>query len=445
MFFARAHAARSITVLTVILFAILLAHGCSDEITPPVDDVPTHISGNLVHCTECKDNIYGLGTGSPVTPDCVTWDWDGSDTLRIVHVNAALNCCPGTIAGIIRPVYDSPGDESRFVGLEITEVEGDDAPMCHCLCLYDLSYEISGIEGGTLRIRFLEKYIADGAEPLEVTVDLGAEPSGSHCIQRYTYPWGTEQPGEDPVGTIDGYSGCNDVTGTSNFPGPFSADSSCVVVYTMPAAGSMLIFHINTAYNCCIEALDADFEFNEGLVTITGHEYPPGGLCDCVCLYDVTYSIGNLHHEIYTIRFVEPYLPPDQERLEITVDMSQEGCWTNCVVRKGYPWGEESEETADRNRLDLLFYRIIEYIGTPYCDMGECRYIGYGSKPCGGPWGYLIYSTDTVNEDFLRVLVDTHAAYENYMNFKYGYSSDCSVPDLPVLECRNGICVEARR
>ena len=57
----------------------------------------------------------------------------------------------------------------------------------------------------------------------------------------------------------------------------------------------------------------------------------------------------------------------------------------------------------------------------------------------------MIYSTGTVNEDFLQILVDVHAAFENYMNFKYGYSSDCSVPTPPVVECRDGICREARK
>jgi hypothetical protein len=317
--------------------------------------------------------------------------------------------------------------------------------MCRCLCLYDLSYEISGIEGGTLWIRFIEKYVTGDAEPLEVTIDLDAEPQGSICLFRNTYPWGTEQPGDDPVGTIDDYSGCKDLTGTADFPGPFSADSSCVVVYTDPAESAMHIFHINTAYNCCVEALDAEFEFSEGLITISGMEHPPGGLCDCICLYDVTYSIRNLDPGIYTIRFAEPYLSPGQEQLEITVDLSVAGSCSRCVYREDDPWGEKSGEELDRMRLDKLFEKIVEYIGTPYCGIGSCRYIGYGAKPCGGPWGYLIYSTDTVDEEFLRLLVAAHAAFENYMNFKYGYSSDCSVPNIPVLECRDGVCREARR
>ncbi len=448
MFPVRNQAVRLISLSIIILSSSLLAHSCSDEITPPGDppgdDVPAHISWMLVHATECKEDIYGLGFAAPAVLDCISWDWDGSDTLSVVHINAGLNCCPGTIVGHVHPVYyciDGRKDEPQLAGFEITETEGDDAIMCHCLCLYDLTYEITGITGGVLTIRFIEPYIGEGAEKLAVTIDLDAEPTGTHCVQRETYPWGSGHSGETPVGTIDDYSGCKELTGTSDFPLLFSVDSSCVVVYTMPADNTLRIFHINTAYNCCVDALDAEFEFGEGLITITGKEYPPGGLCDCICLYDVTYSIHNLEPGICTIRFVEPYLPAGQEQLEITVDLTQEGSWTHCVPREGYPWGGYTSEEDDQARLKEMFDEIVEYIGTPYCS-GEvdCRYIGVGSKPCGGPWMYLVYSASTVDIDHLESLVSAHDAFEDYLNMKYGYVSTCDVPIPPVLECHEGIC-----
>ncbi len=434
----------------MILSASLLAYSCSDDITPPGDDVPTHVSGMLVQTTGCKENIYGLGDlAAPAVFDCITWDWDGSDTLSVVHTNAGLNCCPGTIVGHVHAIYyeatvEGP-HEAHLAGFEITETEGDDAIMCHCLCLYDLTYAITGIEGGVLWIRFIEPYLPEGAEPLYITIDLDAEPTGTHCVQRDTYPWGLGYSGEEPAGTIDDYSGCKELTGTSEFPLPFSVDSSCVVVYTMPADNTLRIFHINTAYNCCVDALDGEFEFSEGLITITGKEYPPGGLCDCICLYDVTYSIHNLDPGVYTIRFVEPYLPAGQEQLEITVDLTQEGCWTHCVPREGYPWGGYASEEDDQARLKELFDEIVEYIGTPYCSGEEdCRYIGWGAKPCGGPWNYLVYSASTVDIDHLESLISAHYAFEDYMNMKYGYASTCDVPTPPNLECHEGICRAAR-
>lgn len=431
------------------LFIALLIAGCSDEVTPPVED--THvggITGTLAGTTGCKDNIYGMQPGAIANLDCMTWDWDGADTLRIFHVNAALNCCPGTIVGTVVPVYyeiTDPDLEPRLAGFNITEKEGDDAIMCHCLCLYDLSYELTGITGGTIFIRFYEKYIRPGAEPLYAVLDLDEEHEGSTCIYRDTYPWGTAQTGDDPVGTIDYDSGCKGTDLDSPIPFPASADSACALVYTEPFSGSMHITLQNTAYNCCVEAIDAEFEFDGNLITITGREHPPGGLCDCICLYDVVYTVSNLDPGVYTIVFVEPYLLPGQARLEIDVDMTVEGVWSACAYREGYPWGEVTDEEVDKQRLASLYRNIVDYIGTPACHEDDCRYIGVGSKPCGGPWHYLIYSASTVNEEYLQTLVDVHAAFENYMNHRYGYLSDCSVPMPPAVECHDGMCREATR
>ena len=422
--------------ITIILALAFLAHGCGDDTIPTSTRIPSDISGNLIHATGCKDNIYGGVQASPTTLDCVFWEWDGSDTLSVIHVNAGLNCCPGTIVGLV----DVEGSV-----ITIEETEGDDAIMCHCLCLYDLSYEIAGITGGAITLTFIEPYVPEGAEPLTVTFDLGTQPTGNHCVFRDTYPWGTGQVGEDPSGTIDDYTGCKELTGTDEFPLPFSPDSMCAVVYSFPEENLLRIYQINTAYNCCVDALDAEFTFGEGTITITGREHPEGGYCDCICLYDVHYSIRNLDPGVYTIRFADPYQPPGQEVLEITVDTSLEGSWSSCVYREGYPWGDEPTEEMDRARLNMLYYEVEACIGTPECSGGDdCRFIGVGAKPCGGPWKYMIYSASTLDEEYLRHLVDQLNSFENYMNIKYGYASTCDIPPMPVPGCREGLCVDVR-
>ena len=62
---------------------------------------------------------------------------------------------------------------------------------CDCLCLFDLDYEITNLPPGVYTIRVNEPYLWEGAEVLEFTVDLSAVPSGSHCVYRDHYPWGT--------------------------------------------------------------------------------------------------------------------------------------------------------------------------------------------------------------------------------------------------------------
>ena len=44
--------------------------------------------------------------------------------------------------------------------------------------------------------------------------------------------------------------------------------------------------------------------------------------------------------------------------------------------------------------IDKLASEIYEIVASAECsDDAGCDYIAFGSKPCGGPWGYLVYST----------------------------------------------------
>lgn len=70
----------------------------------------------------------------------------------------------------------------------------------------------------------------------------------------------------------------------------------------------------------------------------------------------------------------------------------------------------------------------------------ECKYVALGSKPCGGPWSYLAYST-SLNEEFLLQKVAQLNTLENEYNIAYGIISDCSVPAPPTsVECVDGKC-----
>lgn len=75
-------------------------------------------------------------------------------------------------------------------------------------------------------------------------------------------------------------------------------------------------------------------------------------------------------------------------------------------------------------------------------DESSCRYMAYGSKACGGPVGYLIFSSD-VNEALLKKMVASYTQNQKVFNEKNGIMSDCSIPPEPQqLKCENGKCVE---
>jgi heat shock protein HslJ len=140
----------------------------------------------LLVATECKDGTTDTRHEIATNQDCVVWEYDGSGVLSIIHVNACLNCCPGTITADIDMVGSN---------ITISETEGDDATPCYCLCLYDLTYGMIDIEPGIYTITFVEPYLIQEDEILTATVDLISTATGTFCAMRHEYPW---SDGETP-------------------------------------------------------------------------------------------------------------------------------------------------------------------------------------------------------------------------------------------------------
>jgi len=70
----------------------------------------------------------------------------------------------------------------------------------------------------------------------------------------------------------------------------------------------------------------------------------------------------------------------------------------------------------------------------------ECKYVAFGSKPCGGPWSYLLYNTSIDETYFLKKVTELNTKEKEY-NVLYGIISDCSTPAPPsTVECINGVC-----
>ena len=104
-----------------------------------------------------------------------------------------------------------------------------------------------------------------------------------------------------------------------------------------------------------------------------------------------------------------------------------------------------ADEESDKERLAEMKQEILHMVGIPVCT-GEqsCRFVAFGAKPCGGPWEYLIYSVDNVEEALLLRKVREYNEFEEELNAKYGYVSDCTVPNTPLLGCEDGRCVDLR-
>ena len=102
----------------------------------------------------------------------------------------------------------------------------------------------------------------------------------------------------------------------------------------------------------------------------------------------------------------------------------------------------EFTEEGDRAQLAEMLREIDALIGDAVgASIEDCRYVGLGSKPCGGPWEYIVYSVSSTDSTALAERLAAYEAFEDEMNRRYMYVSDCSVPNEPVLVYKDGRCL----
>lgn len=92
--------------------------------------------------------------------------------------------------------------------------------------------------------------------------------------------------------------------------------------------------------------------------------------------------------------------------------------------------------------LEIQFEAIKKLVNESSCDdNSQCRYIAYGTKACGGPQGYLLYSS-SIDTEKLETLVAKYSRDEDSYNKQNGIMSDCSIPSPPEkLDCADGKCI----
>jgi hypothetical protein len=100
-----------------------------------------------------------------------------------------------------------------------------------------------------------------------------------------------------------------------------------------------------------------------------------------------------------------------------------------------------ASQPSDTERLEELRRMIEQEIGTPYAnEPTQCKLIPFGSKPCGGPWGYLVYSTLKTDESRLKQLVSNFNQLQKKINEEGKILSDCALAPEPKLELAGKLC-----
>jgi hypothetical protein len=156
----------------VLLGAMILVAGCERE--PVCDPSIGEVNGS-----HCKSFSLKGGQTHPASEDCIGYEWVKGDTLKITHFNAGFNCCPEGF----RTELTVAGDT-----LIISEMENSN--LCDCNCLYDLKYDLTGIERDRWWIRVREPYVdTERDAPALFQVNLKEQPAGEACFTRTGYPW----------------------------------------------------------------------------------------------------------------------------------------------------------------------------------------------------------------------------------------------------------------
>ena len=93
-----------------------------------------------------------------------------------------------------------------------------------------------------------------------------------------------------------------------------------------------------------------------------------------------------------------------------------------------------------------LLQKIKDEIGTAECDnASQCKTLPVGHKSCGGPEGYLAYSTKSGNSKRLMALAEQYAAARKAENERSGMLSSCMVEPDPGATCVANRCVLVKR
>jgi hypothetical protein len=126
------------------------------------------------------------------------------------------------------------------------------------------------------------------------------------------------------------------------------------------------------------------------------------------------------------------------QRLVIGLALSLIEC---CTHSTSPPPAHIPTQQEEQDSLNRHWDAIISFAGSSSCiGTSRCRFVDIGTKRCGGPVAYLIYSTSLDTAKFLA-MVQTFDSMQAAFIEKWDIGSDCIVPNLPdSIRCIDGHC-----
>ncbi|WP_242131099.1 hypothetical protein [Aestuariivivens marinum] len=115
-----------------------------------------------------------------------------------------------------------------------------------------------------------------------------------------------------------------------------------------------------------------------------------------------------------------------------------------CLSFTAFQCDDDAPLTQEQELAQLQDFKseIEAMVNLSICnETTECKFIAFGSKPCGGPWSYLIYST-SIDVSALEAMVQDYNAKEQAYNQRWNVASDCALVQQPSsITCENNTCV----
>jgi hypothetical protein len=115
-----------------------------------------------------------------------------------------------------------------------------------------------------------------------------------------------------------------------------ASDQDCIN-YSWRSGDTLIIKHVNAAFNCCPGGFHAGVRIVGDTVILTEKEN--SSLCDCNCLFDLSCKLGGISKGTWWIRIEEPYIQnTSQEKILFKAELKKNSDGEYCISRSGYPW-----------------------------------------------------------------------------------------------------------
>lgn len=100
----------------------------------------------------------------------------------------------------------------------------------------------------------------------------------------------------------------------------------------------------------------------------------------------------------------------------------------------------QNDELSDKS-IEEIARMIQQEVGSARASSADrCDVIPIGVKPAGGPWGFLVFSSEESDRERLEKLVVRYNELDAERNEESGGFSTADIATRPTLSLQNGVC-----